>query len=502
MNKKGISVKLYIAFGIMMLLLIVMGAVAWENSSTTTSTQGIYADKVRAAVYLANAERALWQLRYGFPQFMVVDDQGRQKIIDDEPKFYKTVNDNVKAFSEGQRTPEEREALKAWDEIFTKYAQARPKWFELYRAGKTQEAAEWRAQTTTPFGAGSVKALNNLIDLQNKISTEMELNVKTVSRNMQIFLIVFSIFALILGTAICLYISRTIVGSLNRIIGDLSEGAERLAEASSRVSSANQTLAAGSSQQAASIEETSSSIEEMASMTKQNADNAAHANSLMADTGVVVVEANHSMEELKGSMGEISAASEETAKIVKTIDEIAFQTNLLALNAAVEAARAGEAGAGFAVVADEVRNLAIRAADAAKNTASLIEGTVKKVKNGTGIVARTNEAFMKVATGSKKAGELVSEITAASQEQAQGIQQINKAVTEMDKVVQQNAATAEESNSAGEEMNAQAEHINGVIGELIALVGGRGERHRAVAESSFHRLATNGSRTLALPRST
>jgi methyl-accepting chemotaxis protein len=170
----------------------------------------------------------------------------------------------------------------------------------------------------------------------------------------------------------------------------------------------------------------------------------------------------------------VSTASEETAKIIKTIDEIAFQTNLLALNAAVEAARAGEAGAGFAVVADEVRNLAIRAAGAAKSTSQLIEGIVKKIKNGSDLVSKTNEDFVKVATGVKKAGELVGEITVASQEQAQGIEQISKAVAEMDRVVQQNAANAEESASAAEELNAQAEQMKGVVMNLVNLVGGGG----------------------------
>jgi methyl-accepting chemotaxis protein len=144
----------------------------------------------------------------------------------------------------------------------------------------------------------------------------------------------------------------------------------------------------------------------------------------------------------------------------------------LALNAAVEAARAGEAGAGFAVVADEVRNLAMRAADAAKSTADLIEGTVKKVKDGGDLVTRTNEDFAKVAESAAKVGELVGEIAAASSEQAQGIEQTNTAVTEMDKVTQQNAANAEESASASEEMNAQAEQMKAMVGELVALVGG------------------------------
>ena len=173
-------------------------------------------------------------------------------------------------------------------------------------------------------------------------------------------------------------------------------------------------------------------------------------------------------------MAAISAASTETSKIIKTIDEIAFQTNLLALNAAVEAARAGEAGAGFAVVADEVRNLAMRAAEAAKSTAGLIEETVKKVKDGSGLVEKTGTAFSEVASGSSKVAELVAEIASASKEQAMGIEQVNTAVSEMDRVTQKNAANAEESASAAEELSAQAEHMKSFVGELVALVTGKG----------------------------
>lgn len=185
--------------------------------------------------------------------------------------------------------------------------------------------------------------------------------------------------------------------------------------------------------------------------------------------------ANLSMGELKRSMEEISKASAETSKIIKTIDEIAFQTNLLALNAAVEAARAGgEAGAGFAVVADDVRNLAMRAGTAAKNTADLIEGTVKKVKNGSELVTRTYAAFDEVTNGTGKAEKLVGEIATASHEQFQGIEQVNKAVAEMDRVVQRNAANAEESASASEELNAQAAQTEGFVEELVYLIDGNG----------------------------
>ncbi len=284
------------------------------------------------------------------------------------------------------------------------------------------------------------------------------------------------ILAIITGVFATIFITRSITLPISRIIADLSEASEQISSASSQISSAGQSLAEGSSQQAASIEESSSSLEEMSSMTKQNADNANQANTLMSETRKVVDTANASMTRLTESMKEITRASEETSKIIKTIDEIAFQTNLLALNAAVEAARAGEAGAGFAVVADEVRNLAMRASAAAKNTADLIEGTVKKVKDGSALVDSTNEAFQQVAERSTKVGQLVSEIAASSNEQAQGIEQINKAVTEMDKVTQQNAANAEESASASEEMSAQSGQLQDMVGELTAMVGAAAER--------------------------
>lgn len=287
-----------------------------------------------------------------------------------------------------------------------------------------------------------------------------------------------AVFFITLGIIVplFLFITRSVTKPLGRAIEGLTASADQVASASRQVSSSSQHLAEGSSDQAASIEETSSSLEEMSSMTKQNADHAKEANNLMSEANQVVGQANESMSDLTVSMDEITKASEETSKIIKTIDEIAFQTNLLALNAAVEAARAGEAGSGFAVVADEVRNLAMRAADAAKNTAGLIEGTVKKVKDGADLVTRTNEAFTKVSESSGKVGELVAEIDAASNEQAQGIGQVNTAVNEMDKVVQQNAANAEESASASEEMNAQAEQMKSIVAEMATLVGGSGSQ--------------------------
>jgi len=295
--------------------------------------------------------------------------------------------------------------------------------------------------------------------------------------SMKKIILMVVIFSLVSTVLLVFLFARRTTRPIMHAADMLNEASDQVSSASSQVSSTSQSLAEGASEQAASIEETSSSLEEMAAMTRQNAEHATQADTLMKEANRVIAKSNESMEELTGAMEDISKTSEETQKIIRTIDEIAFQTNLLALNAAVEAARAGEAGAGFAVVADEVRNLAMRAADAAKNTTALIEGSVKKIKEGSELVGVTNKAFGQVAESALKVGQLVAEINAASNEQAQGVDQINKAVAEMDKVTQSNASNAEESAAASEEMNAQAEQMKAVVRDLIAVVGGSGNEN-------------------------
>jgi len=279
------------------------------------------------------------------------------------------------------------------------------------------------------------------------------------------------LFCILVLVPCIIFFSRSLTHPIKAVITALNKTSHMVSSASAQVSVSSQQLAEGSSEQAAALEETSSALEEVSETIKTNANSAEEADNLNKETNQIVGKANRSMDQLTSSMNEITKASEETSKIIKTIDEIAFQTNLLALNAAVEAARAGEAGAGFAVVADEVRGLALRAADAAKNTSQLIEDTTKKVKEGNSLVTDTAEAFSEVSESAGKAGKLTAEIATASIEQAQNIEQINRAVKEMDKVIQANAANAEESASASQELDAEATTMKQVVRDLVRLVG-------------------------------
>ncbi len=278
--------------------------------------------------------------------------------------------------------------------------------------------------------------------------------------------------AIMAGGTLSFFLGRRISANLKQVSLSFQDGAQQVAAAAGEVSSSSQTLAEGASQQAASVEQTTAALEVVGGMIRQDADNARQADNLMKEANEVILSADESMKKLTASMREISAASTETQHIVKTIDEIAFQTNLLALNAAVEAARAGEAGAGFAVVADEVRNLAMRAAEAAKNTSNLIEGTVQKITTGNTLVSETSESFNVASQSTARIGTIITEMAGAASRQADAISEVTKAIHEIDAVTQSNAAAAEESAAASEELNAQAEMMKNSVGQLLAMVGG------------------------------
>lgn len=286
-----------------------------------------------------------------------------------------------------------------------------------------------------------------------------------------IILVVF-IIGIIFVAFIGVFFGQTISSSLISIMKNIFSGAEEVTSASHQLSTSSQRLSQGATEQAASLEETSASLDEMASMTKANADNAGEANKVAEEAKNAAERGDQAMHELQSAMSGIADSSSEVSKIIKTIEEIAFQTNLLALNAAVEAARAGEHGKGFAVVADEVRNLAQRASEAAKNTESLIQDSVRCTQEGVEISTKAGDVLTEIISGSKKVVEIVSEIASASKEQADGISQITNAISQMDQVTQQNAANAEESAATSEELSAQAETLRDAVRKMQKLVLG------------------------------
>jgi methyl-accepting chemotaxis protein len=271
---------------------------------------------------------------------------------------------------------------------------------------------------------------------------------------------------------------------LKLVADEIRDSATQVLHSSRLVSTSSLSLSQGATEQAGSLQETSASMEEMASMTRKNAENATQAATLVTSVARQVTESNAALAQMVGSMAAIKASSNEVAKIIKTIDEIAFQTNILALNAAVEAARAGEAGMGFAVVADEVRNLAQRSAQAARDTTGLIEESIARAQKGAGNVEEVATAIGAITESVARVKGIVEAVREASHQQTQGIDQVSQAITRMESVTQTTAATAERSAAASEELNVQADRSTALVRRLQAMVGG------STVESSVTRTTT------------
>ncbi|MBI5094886.1 MAG: DUF3365 domain-containing protein [Candidatus Hydrogenedentes bacterium] len=279
---------------------------------------------------------------------------------------------------------------------------------------------------------------------------------------------------LILALVFAWFIVIDVERPMRAVSDGLFEGANQVSSAAVQVSQSSQQMAEGASSQASALEQTSASLEQMSSMTKQNADNADQASRMATEAREAVDRGRDAVQRMDSAIQKIKTSSEQTAKIIKTIDEIAFQTNLLALNAAVEAARAGEAGKGFAVVAEEVRSLAQRSADAAKSTAALIEESQTNSNNGVAMSTEVSGILDQITVAVQKVDQLIQEVSSASAEQAQGIEQVSHAMSQMDQVNQANAASSEETASASEELSAQAGEVHQMVVNLLHVLKGAG----------------------------
>jgi methyl-accepting chemotaxis protein len=368
------------------------------------------------------------------------------------------------------------------------YLLARDEVIALRRAGRAQEAVTTFTRRVEPAYRVQAQAITMLREWNVQIGQSVAVDADSTARVAGLG-IAFGVLAVAtLGAAVGVLVVRAIGKTLATAAGAMRDSSEHVVAAAGQVSVSAQSLARGATEQAASLEETSAAMEEMASMTRKNAENAALAEGLAADVARQMTDSDVALGAMVTSMGEIRESSAKVAKIIKTIDEIAFQTNILALNAAVEAARAGEAGMGFAVVAGEVRNLAQRSAQAAEDTALLIAESIARSQDGSGKVEQVASAIRTVAANLTKVKGIVEEVRESSRQQTQGIEQVTQSVAHMEKMTQRTAATAEESAAASEELNAQAQVSMVVVRRLELLVGAAPAGRRAVGETRAGRI--------------
>jgi len=362
----------------------------------------------------------------------------------------------------------QRDAAALTSELTASVEAQRQIW-ELVRQRNFRDAWTIYDKRALPLEPQMKAAAADIAAIQKKmIEDDLNAGRESIARDRWISVLVIVIF-LAAGAAVLLVV-RNSTAALRHLAVELGDARAQVASASTQVASSSQTLAQGASEQAASLEQTAASVEEITSMVKKNAENARSVAGLMSDTERLVKDGNQTLEQMVISMHEINASSDKIGKIIKVIDEIAFQTNILALNAAVEAARAGEAGMGFAVVADEVRNLAQRSAQAAKDTAALIEESIRKSSEGSGRLQQVTDVIRAITESSSKVKVLVDEVNLGSQEQARGIDEISKAIQQMNQLTQSTAANAEEGASASEELSAQASTMGQVVERLRELV--------------------------------
>ncbi|RJX25430.1 MAG: hypothetical protein C4531_17190 [Desulfurivibrio sp.] len=509
-----VGAKLLASFSVMLVFMAVIGIAGYRSIAVIYShLERIFAVNLPGIDYLTETDRDLQQLLVAERSMIFANAQSEE--------FKGMVAEYETNLSQSGERWEKYKALAVSAEekaLVPKFEKARQEWQAVSRRivdGRVADTREGRREALDlSLGVGREKFeemrdyLDQLTGINLKMAEKAHEKSGAAHRSAVLFLLAAIGAGLLAAILLVWGLSRGVTRPLREMIGGLSSAAGQVNAGSMQLAAASQSLADGASEQAASIQETSASIEELSSMTRANADNAGEARNMMGAVSQIVDKVNLHMGEMAAAIAEINKSSEETGKIIKTIDEIAFQTNLLALNAAVEAARAGEAGAGFAVVADEVRNLAMRAAEAAKDTSRLIEDTIRAVQNGNKLTRLTQEAFAENVAIAGKVGDLVAEIASASSEQAQGIGQLSKAISEMDEVVQRVAANAEETASTSEEMNAQSEQLQAMVAELTALVGragdGGGSGHLAGSgkqrfEKAEERVPVQGRPALAAP---
>jgi len=458
-----------LGFGLVLTFLILVAWFGYSSANNDLVGLAEYRDLARDSVRSADLRAGFLQLRVDAKEMYTSRSEAAIQACHADAKEMETLIAEAK---KEITDPGRVKYLSEFEQAYSDYKKALLELAQVVlQADSAARMAELKVQMVR-LGEMMGNANANLAKMisadQTKLGEDFQARVERAKWQ----ILTLSVLAVTAGLSLGLSITRNITRALRSVIHDLTTGSAQTAAASKQVSTASQTLAEGASEQAAALEETSSSLEEVSSMIKLNSENAGKAYALAAQTRAAADKSVTAMESMSAAMSGIQGSSGEVAKIIKTIDEIAFQTNILALNAAVEAARAGEAGMGFAVVADEVRSLAQRCAAAARETTAKIQDAIEKTEQGAQGCNRVSVGLKEIVEGIRKVDGLVCEVSTASKEQSQGISQVNNAVSQMDKVTQANAATAEESASAAEELSSQAESLKDMVAQLLVVLEG------------------------------
>ncbi|MBG6077594.1 methyl-accepting chemotaxis protein [Polaromonas sp. CG_9.11] len=499
--KLSLAKRLYASFGFVILMLVVSGALVWQLGRLADQTLEAGRNSTVQTAALADAQSALWELRWGVAQMIALtDDAARAKVLANSPRLREEAEKALAKFESLASHAEERKSLKTLRETFTTYVEGRARWGTAFSEGKIEEAAKIRAEVTTPVGAATVKGFAELIEMQRKNSAESFEAANQSIDKLRTIIVVFMLLAAVISLAIVIWVVKAITrqlggepdyastvareiaagnlaidvqvragdntsllfamkgmrDSLAQVVGEVRQSTDTIATASSQIAAGNQDLSSRTEQQASSLEETAASMEELTSTVKQNAENARQVNQLALTNSGLAARGGAVVAQVVHTMSAINTSSKKIVDIIGVIDSIAFQTNILALNAAVEAARAGEQGRGFAVVASEVRSLAQRSAAAAKEIKTLIGDSVDKVAEGSQQAIEAGKTMTEIVGSAQRVADIMAKITAASQEQTQGIEQVNQAIAQMDQVTQQNAALVEEAAAAAASLQEQA----------------------------------------------
>ncbi|MEO1814396.1 MAG: methyl-accepting chemotaxis protein [Acetobacterium sp.] len=509
-----IKQKLVTCFIVLAVVTGIVGVFGIYTMNTiNTQSENMYYNNLVPSQKLASIHSALEDIRAN--QLLAVYERNPgtlQTRLDAINAAVESDNALLKEYEATIQDDENRALYTTLTESMASYRELRNANLELVKVQKYDEALAG-LNAVTQARTVATEDLQNLIDynteLSEEILTQNTTDFKTQSMVMIIFIVVGIALAVGLGLMVANMISKPLrrmvdsaeeiangnldvdikidsrdeVGELglafvkmtdhiNEIMTNIDSAAEQVAAGSKQIADSSMGLSQGATEQASSIEQLTASIEEISAQTRLNADHASEANELAEITRENAVQGNNEMKRMLDSMEEINESSANISKIIKVIDEIAFQTNILALNAAVEAARARQHGKGFAVVAEEVRNLAARSADAAKETTRMIEGSIKKVDDGTKIATTTAAALNKIVDDVAKVSGIVGNIATASNEQAIGISQINQGIMQVSEVVQMNSATSEESAAASEELSSQAELLRDQAARFSLKKGG------------------------------